>query len=97
MTTERKVNWKNPQKKKTPEEHWTEVASKQLLGKKIVAVRYMTVAEMNTMGWDTRCIVLKLNDGNLIYPSMDDEGNGAGTLFTNNRSESIIPVLWENT
>lgn len=90
MPTERKVK---PKKKLTPEEHWTEVASKQLLGRKIVGIRYMTEKEMRASGWDQRCIVLILDDRNMIYPSMDDEGNGAGALFTNNEEQPVIPVL----
>lgn len=82
-----------PKKKVTPETLWTKVAQKQLVGRKIHAVRYMTEKEMKAMGWDQRCILIQLDDGNIIYPSMDDEGNGAGALFTNNEEQPIIPVL----
>ena len=75
------------------EAYWTEVASKQLLGRKIIAVRYMSLEEMNELGWESRCFVIQLDDGILIFPSMDDEGNGAGVLFTNNKDNSVIPVL----
>jgi hypothetical protein len=75
------------------EAYWTEVASKQLLGRKIVGVRYMSLEEMEACGWSERPIVFQLDDGNLIYPSMDDEGNGGGSLFTNNKNNSILPVL----
>jgi len=75
------------------EAYWTEIASKQLLGRKIVAVRYMTPKEAHGSGWGARCVVLQLDDGNLVFPSMDDEGNGAGTLFTNDKDHSVLPVL----
>jgi hypothetical protein len=35
----------------------------------------------------------QLLDGNVIYPSQDDEGNGPGSLFTNNETNPVIPVL----
>jgi hypothetical protein len=74
--------------------YWTKVASDQLLEKKIVAVRYMTKEEATTVcGWEARPVVLQLDDGNLIYPSMDEEGNGPGVFFTNNPDHSILPVL----
>jgi hypothetical protein len=72
---------------------WTEIAREQLLGKKIIGVRYMTKEEADQLGWDNRPIVLLLDDGNTIYPSQDDEGNGPGALFTNNETNSVIPVL----
>ena len=75
------------------EAYWTEVASKQLLGRKIVGVRYMTQTEMIECFWESRCVVLELDDGNLVFPSMDEEGNGAGALFTNNKNNSVLPVL----
>jgi hypothetical protein len=76
------------------EAYWTEVASKQLLGRKITAVRYMSPSESGALGWDgARCVVFQLDDGNLIYPSQDDEGNGPGALFTNSKDNSILPVL----
>ena len=75
------------------EKKWTDIAKKQLLGRKIVTVRYLTEKEASEMGWDMRGIVLELDDGNLIFPSQDDEGNGAGALFTNDKVNGTIPVI----
>ncbi len=75
------------------EKKWTKVAQKQLLGKKIVRVRYMSKHEASGLGWFNRCVVIELDDGNVIYPSSDDEGNEAGALFTNNETEPTLPVL----
>jgi hypothetical protein len=61
---------------------WIDVAKKQLLNRKIVDVRYLTIEEMENLGWYERSVVMILDDGNMIYPSQDDEGNGAGALFT---------------
>lgn len=76
------------------ESRWTLAAQQQLLGRKIVKVRYLTEQEADELGWGTRCVVIQLDDGNLIYPSSDDEGNDAGSLFTNNEKVPVLPVLW---
>lgn len=72
---------------------WTEIAKKQLLGRRIVDVRYLTEEEAGDLGWGSRCVVMILDDGNIIYPSCDDEGNAAGSLFTNNEDNPVIPVI----
>jgi len=73
--------------------HWTAVASKLLVGRKITKARYMTDKECEAFGWDRKAVVLQLDDGNIIYPSQDDEGNGAGAMFTNDDKTPILPVL----
>lgn len=78
---------------KQREAYWTTLAANQLLGKKIVRVRYLSEAEANEMGWSSRPVVLQLDDGNIIYAAADDEGNDGGALFTNNEKVSILPVL----
>jgi hypothetical protein len=75
------------------EKKFTELATKQLLGRKIAAVRYMTKKEADDLGWTSRPVVLQLDDGNLIFPSQDDEGNGPGSLFTNNQENGTIPAI----
>lgn len=82
------------------EAYWNEHARINLLGKKIVGVRYITQEEANNLGWNSRSLAIQLNDGTLIYPSMDDEGNNAGALFgqkpnaKGNGSEDLtFPVL----
>jgi len=37
--------------------------------------------------------LMKTDDGTVIYPSRDDEGNGAGAMFTNIEKFSPIPVF----
>ena len=75
------------------EKQWTKIAADQLLNRKIVGVRYLTEGEARDLGWNWRSIVLQLDDGNLIFPSEDDEGNGAGALFTNDENNPVIPVI----
>ena len=77
------------------EPYWTEKAKSNLVGRTIVDVRYMTQKEKRDMYWCDRPVVLILDDGSEIYPSQDDEGNGAGALFgTNGKGEDILlPVI----
>jgi hypothetical protein len=75
------------------DKHWTDIAKDQLLNRKIVDVRYLSQEEADDLDWTERPVVIHLDDGNLIYASADDEGNGAGALFTNNQKNPVLPVL----
>jgi hypothetical protein len=55
---------------------------KHLIGKKIVRVRYMDAKEVKDNEWYKSGIVLVLNDGNIIYPIANNEGNDAGAMGT---------------
>lgn len=74
---------------------WANIAADQLLGRRIVGVRYMTIPEMQQHFWQSRALVLELDDGNLIFPAADDEGNDAGVLFTTNKTNPVIPAWRE--
>ena len=52
-----------------------------LIGKKIVGIREMTKRETENEGWEFGATTIVLNDGTMIYPSIDEEGNRAGILF----------------
>ena len=73
--------------------HWENVAGEQLLGKKIVKVRYLNKKDIENLGWYESAIAFQLDDGNWIFPSQDDEGNGAGALFTCNDANPVLPVI----
>ena len=77
------------------DKHWTKEAEEQLLGRKIVKVRYMSRDEADDLGWYSRPVVMQLDDGNLIYCSCDDEGNDGGALFftTKDGKHDELPVL----
>lgn len=77
----------------SPEARWNKTAWDLLQGRKIVSVRYMTQREANDLGWGSRTVVLELDNGLLVYPSSDDEGNDAGTLFTSDEKNPGLPVL----
>ena len=72
---------------------WADKAADVLLGKTIVRVRYITENEMRDLYWDRAGVVFELNDGTIVYPSQDDEGNGPGALFTSNETTPVIPVI----
>jgi hypothetical protein len=57
-----------------------------LVGAKIIGVRTLTASELELMGWadgysSEVALMLILDDGRALIPSMDSEGNGAGHLF----------------
>jgi len=54
----------------------------QIVGQKIVAVRAMTDAELAENYWHgERGTAIELENGTVLFPSRDDEGNGPGRLF----------------
>ena len=73
---------------------WNAQASK-LIGKRIVQARYMTQKEADDFGWNNRVVVITFDDGSMMYPSMDDEGNDGGSMFGQlpNGDERVYPVL----
>ena len=75
------------------EEIWTEKVAKYLVGKKIVAVKYMPLDEATEWGWYKRPCEIHLDDGTVITPSADDEENDGGSLATNIRNLLVIPTL----
>ena len=76
---------------------WQKKIEKQLCGKKIVAVRYMTPQEAESSYWNYQPILLILDDGTAICPMSDDEGNEAGSIacMGDNVEVETIPVMRE--
>ena len=54
-----------------------------LAGCRIVEVRAMSARELAAEGWDgdETVPVLVLDNGTILFPSRDEEGNGPGALF----------------
>jgi len=77
------------------ERTWTDYAKDRLVGKKIKGVRYLTNEEAEGLDWYSRPIVIELNDGSLILPSRDDEGNDGGAMFgqSNQGDDWTFPVI----
>ena len=67
------------------EKYWTDEANTLLKGRRIVGVRYLTATEVEDYAWDSRGLVLFLDNG---------EGNGPGAIFTNNEKTPVLPVMW---
>ena len=66
------------------------MSKSMITGKRIKKIRTLTAAEAEYEGWDGdagRVTVLELEDGTLLYPSRDEEGNGGGALFGVTRVE----------
>ena len=72
---------------------WADKAAAVLVGRTIKKVRYLTAEERKGLGWSARPLVIILDDETHIWPSSDDEGNGAGALFTTDSKLMTIPVI----
>tara|TARA_R100001463_G_scaffold3532_2_gene14251 strand:+ start:3247 stop:3525 length:279 start_codon:yes stop_codon:yes gene_type:complete len=84
----------NPEEKAV--KHWQKTSEKWLVGKKIVACRYMSSEEMEDTMWNNRPICLLLDDGTWIIPQCDDEGNDGGALYVQNAVKDkaeVLPVI----
>jgi len=78
---------------KNPRKYWTDKAAKTLEGRTIVKIEYMPEKEVKDMMWYATPIVIHLDDGGMLIPSMDDEGNDGGAIFTNYEELACIPVI----
>lgn len=77
----------------TIDKYWLDEAKKLLLHKRIVNVRYLSAEEADDLGWHERTVAFQTHDGLWFFPSRDDEGNGAGALFTTDKTQSCLPVI----
>ena len=77
------------------EKEWLNRVSKQLKGKTIISISYLSEKEASEMDWYKRPIVLQLDDGSCLIPQQDDEGNDGGVLtcLTTLGGEEVLPVL----
>ena len=73
--------------------YWNDIA-KKLEGKKIRTCRYMTEEETEESGWYSSPVIIELEDGTVLVPMQDDEGNGAGSVAVNgNKDVRCLPVI----
>ena len=61
-----------------------------VVGQKIVKVRPMTNEEKDYEGWYRGTIIIELDNGVLLYPSSDEEGNDTGAMFGKDGDKSFI-------
>lgn len=62
------------------------------IGKKVIDIRPMNIQELENEGWDNgyeQAFALVFEDGTVLYPSRDYEGNGAGVFFGYNNTASF--------
>jgi len=78
---------------KPVEQYWTELIAKNLVGKTITKVEYMTGVHAEKMMWYKRPITIQLDNDHWIIPMMDDEGNDGGAMTTTFESLDTIPVI----
>tara|TARA_R100001443_G_scaffold69773_1_gene78235 strand:+ start:2390 stop:2644 length:255 start_codon:yes stop_codon:yes gene_type:complete len=64
-----------------------------LVGSKIIKVDYMSNEEADELGWSDRPIQIHLDNGAVLSPQADDEGNDGGALSTGLQKESLAPAL----
>ena len=74
--------------------YWQDLVNKHLVGKKIVKVEWLNPKETERVfGWDQQPCEIYLEDGVVLTPSQDDEGNDAGAIHTNIKELPIIPTF----
>ena len=97
MAKERTTLPKKRRLKAEARKRWTAEAKKHLLSRKIIGVKYMSDSEQKDCVWSNAAVVLLLDNGTLVWPSADDEGNDAGALFGISESgeDITLPVLGE--
>lgn len=61
---------------------------KLLKGRKIVDVRRLSKEEMERIGWHSNPLVLMFDDGSILIPQSDDEGNDGGAMMYINDDEN---------
>jgi hypothetical protein len=66
-----------------------------LVAKRITSVRYMTQEEADALMWSKRPLIITLNDGSMIVPQMDDEGNNGGALWVvqNGEQDKLVYTI----
>ena len=78
---------------KPVEQYWTDLISKNLVGRKITKVEYIPTEEMKENMWYNRPIAILLDNKDWIFPTMDDEGNDGGAIHTTIKELQCIPVI----
>ena len=79
---------------KDKNKYWQDLVNKHLVGKYITKVQWLNPNDSKKLlGWDYQPCEIHLNDGTIITPSADDEGNNAGALFTNIQELPCCPVF----
>ena len=78
-------------------QQWKNRLSPEILGQRIVRVRYMTKTEAEDWGWYSCPLMMMLENGTWLIHSKDDENNDGGALSLVNPNmelkETLAPVI----
>ena len=88
-----KVIKEKPFNGKTVEQYWTDLITKNLVGRKITKVQYMSNKEADEYMWHKRPIAIQLDNKYWLVPMMDDEGNDGGAISATFNNLETIPVI----
>jgi len=78
------------------DKEWEKLVSKHLVGRKIIKVKWLSAKETKRlMGWYQQPCEIYLDNGTILTPSRDDEGNESGAIFTNLKELPCIPTFRE--
>jgi len=66
---------------------WGDRANAVFAGKKITSIKYADI------GTGDLAPMIELDDGSHLIAMQDDEGNGAGALYTSDDDLPIIPTI----
>ena len=73
---------------------WHKEANSKLVGKTITKVKWLDPDNAyKAFGWYHQPCEIHLDDGTILTPSQDDEGNDAGAIFTNIKGLECLPVF----
>ena len=75
------------------QKQWEKDIAEKLIGRTIAKVEYMSKFEAEDYGWYKRPIIITLDDGKILSPMADDEGNNGGAIATTYKDLPTIPVL----
>lgn len=75
--------------------YWTDVATKLLKNRTIISVRYVTDEEITDSYFHKRGLQIVLDNGTILYPMQDDEGNDFGAVHyqLKDGSNLVLPTL----
>jgi hypothetical protein len=77
-------------------DQWHKDAKKHLVGRTIVKVEWLSPKRTEKLlGWTNQPCEIYLDNGTILTPSADDEGNDAGAIFTNIKEMPVLPVFRE--
>lgn len=79
---------------------WNTEARSVLVGRTIAKVQYMDDAWADQLGFEdymARPVMIQLDDGTLLIPLRDDEGNGGGAIeylrVKGGQESGVLPTL----